>query len=762
MKKIIFISTTNVTINSFLVETINELKKTNKIYILTNYSENEKKIKDVIYFDINFERQINILKDIISLFLLIKSIYKIKPDLIFSITPKAGFLGIAASFLLRVKVRIHIFTGQVWITKRGVMKKILKFADKMIFKLSTNCLVDSHAQKKFLIENKILKSSNYNAVRVLGEGSICGVDTDRFKPNQSFKNVIREQYNISKDDKVIIFVGRLNKDKGILDLVAAMEKIYNDNTLCDIHLLIVGQDEESILKEINFKYRQIIDKIHFVGFTENVEKYFAAADIFCLPSYREGFGMSVLEAGSSELPVIASNIYGLQDSIIAGKTGLFNEKGNIDEISNNILYLINNPSISKQMGADGRIRVQEKFEKKIIVSHVTKYIHSLLESLSKPSLAIVSSTQMSIEVFLVKQIIKLSKNFNITIYTKYENDNLFLKLQSFHNINYCNINIKRDIIILNDLYVFINLIFYFIFRSYDILFTITPKAGALAQFSGIAALINKRIHWFGGQVWFTKQGIKRKFLKFVDKLIYLSCTDCLTECISQKKFLEEQKIVKKDSLEIIGNGSICGVDLNRFKPNLESRILIRKKFNITDDKCVLLFLGRLNAEKGIFDLSKAVSEIIEENLDNNLHLMFVGPDEENIKDQFYLKYSNLKKIVTFVNFTNEPEKYMAAADIFCLPSHREGFGMAALEAAATSLPVINSNIYGLSDAVEKNITSLAFEVGSISQLKQNIKRLMNDKDLSKKLGENGRKRAKEKFNQEVVTTKIAEYFQTFS
>ena len=127
-----------------------------------------------------------------------------------------------------------------------------------------------------------------------------------------------------------------------------------------------------------------------------------------------------------------------------------------------------------------------------------------------------------------------------------------------------------------------------------------------------------------------------------------------------------------------------------------------------------------------------------------------------------MKYSNLKKIVTFVNFTNEPEKYMAAADIFCLPSHREGFGMAALEAAATSLPVINSNIYGLSDAVEKNITSLAFEVGSISQLKQNIKRLMNDKDLSKKLGENGRKRAKEKFNQEVVTTKIAEYFQTFS
>ena len=83
------------------------------------------------------------------------------------------------------------------------------------------------------------------------------------------------------------------------------------------------------------------------------------------------------------------------------------------------------------------------------------------------------------------------------------------------------------------------------------LFTITPKAGALAQFSGFFVQIKKRIHWYGGQVWFTKHGLKRNFLKFIDKLIYLSCTNCLTECNSQKKFLEDEKIVKKDSLVII-------------------------------------------------------------------------------------------------------------------------------------------------------------------------------------------------------------------
>jgi glycosyltransferase involved in cell wall biosynthesis len=139
--------------------------------------------------------------------------------------------------------------------------------------------------------------------------------------------------------------------------------------------------------------------------------------------------------------------------------------------------------------------------------------------------------------------------------------------------------------------------------------------------------------------------------------------------------------------------------------------------------------------------------------------MFVGPDEEYIQKDFYLKYKNLKNYVTFVDFTETPEKYMAAADIFCLPSHREGFGMAALEAASTSLPVIYSNIYGLSDAVEKNLTGLAFEVRNIESLKKNLKILINEKNLRLNLGVKGRERVILKFNQKVVTSKFVKYFE---
>ena len=244
MRKIVFISTTNVTINSFLLDIIHKLKKNNKIFILTNFNDNKKKIEGIEYVHINFQRKIHIVKDLISLVFLIKNIFFIKPDLIYTITPKAGFLGIISSFLLRVKTRIHIFTGQVWITKFGIIREILKIVDKIILKLSTNCLIDSHAQKKFLIESKIFNKFNFNKIRVLGDGSICGVDTSKFKPNMLSRVEIRAKYNIPQNDKIIIFVGRLNVDKGVLDLVEAYNKICLNNKINDTHLLIVGDVEQ--------------------------------------------------------------------------------------------------------------------------------------------------------------------------------------------------------------------------------------------------------------------------------------------------------------------------------------------------------------------------------------------------------------------------------------------------------------------------------------------------------------------------------------
>ena len=242
------------------------------------------------------------------------------------------------------------------------------------------------------------------------------------------------------------------------------------------------------------------------------------------------------------------------------------------------------------------------------------------------------------------------------------------------------------------------------------------------------------------------------------KLISILSTNVLTECNSQKSFLEDERVVKRDFLKVLANGSICGVDTSRFKPNLENREIIRKQLGISVDTILLLFLGRLNKDKGILDLADVVNDIIE-NDKKNISLLIVGPDEENIKSKIQILCKNSINKIHFIEFTNEPEKYMSAADIFCLPSYREGFGMAALEAGACALPVITSRIYGLIDAVKEDHTGLFHEVKNKEQIKNCIIRLVENKELRETLGKQGRERVLKDFEQKYVTDEFVKYIQ---
>ena len=256
----------------------------------------------------------------------------------------------------------------------------------------------------------------------------------------------------------------------------------------------------------------------------------------------------------------------------------------------------------------------------------------------------------------------------------------------------------------------------------------------------------------------TRKGLTKRLLKQIDKVIFKMSTDCLTDSNLQKKFLEDERVVKRDFLKVLANGSICGVDTSRFSPNLEIRDTMRKKLGISADTILLLFLGRLNKDKGILDLAVSVNDIIEKDK-KNISLLIVGPVEENIKSKIQILCKNSINKIHFVEFTNQPEKYMSAADIFCLPSYREGFGMAALEAGACALPVITSRIYGLIDAVKEDYTGLFHEVRNKEQIKKCIIRLVDDKELREKLGKQGRERVLKDFEQKYVTGEFVKYIQ---
>ena len=256
MQKIAIVSTVPMMINFFLLDHIQALNKKYKIYIFTNLSENKSLIgnlpHEVEKIDIRFSRKVNILSDLICLIKLIFFFTKLKFNLVLTISPKGGLLGIISSKFSKIPVRIHYFTGQHWLIKNIFLKKIYIFFDKLINLFCTNILVDSYSQKDFLVKSKIIKSRKSS---VLGFGSISGVNLEKFKPNSRERLLFRKKLNIPIDDIVILYMGRLNRDKGIIDLVDSFSKIKIKN----IKLLIVGPDEEKIIKKICNRYYTRVD-----------------------------------------------------------------------------------------------------------------------------------------------------------------------------------------------------------------------------------------------------------------------------------------------------------------------------------------------------------------------------------------------------------------------------------------------------------------------------------------------------------------------
>ena len=280
------------------------------------------------------ERSIKPFKDFLALYRLYKIFLTNKPDGVHTITPKAGLLGMLAAWLARVPVRVHCFTGQVWITQKGIIRVLSYFSDYLIAKLATNIIIDSHSQKVFLLKHRII---NEKKSIVFGSGSICGVDFNRFCPDIADRIIIRNNLGISLQSNVLLFLGRLNRDKGILDLVEAFILLSKIRT--NLVLLLVGPDEGNLLEQINKRCFDLGNRFIYVDYTNTPERYMRASDLFCLPSYREGFGVSVIEAASCGIPALVSRIYGLTDSIIEGETGWFHEAGNIYDLRNSLFEI---------------------------------------------------------------------------------------------------------------------------------------------------------------------------------------------------------------------------------------------------------------------------------------------------------------------------------------------------------------------------------------------------------------------------------------
>jgi glycosyltransferase involved in cell wall biosynthesis len=376
--KVAIVVTTPLTIRFFLCKHIQALSRVNKVVVLTTIEQSEllNVLPDNVEFQqIPIKREISLFNDIKTLISLFRIFRKGKFSIIHSVTPKAGLLSMIAARCAFVPHRIHTFTGQVWATNEGFKRWFLKTLDTITASLATLVLIDSFSQKGFLIQQRVVKQKKS---KVLCDGSISGVDLDRFHPDIKRRDEVRRDLNIAKSDKVVLFVGRLKKDKGILDLAKAFLQIQQKkiNTL----LVIVGPDEENIIPQIKFVLKDNLDAIRFVPYTKTPEDYMKMVDIFCLPSYREGFGSVIIESAACGIPSVATEIYGLTDAVVNKETGLLVEKGAPSALADALYELINDNEMRTRLGDAARKRAIKLFDDRLLTDALTAQYANLLKN----------------------------------------------------------------------------------------------------------------------------------------------------------------------------------------------------------------------------------------------------------------------------------------------------------------------------------------------------------------------------------------------
>lgn len=372
----------------------------------------------------------------------------------------------------------------------------------------------------------------------------------------------------------------------------------------------------------------------------------------------------------------------------------------------------------------------------------------------------IATTAFTVRVFLYQHILALSKAFEVTVITTQDND-LEATLKDI-GVSFIPINITRQISVWSDFANLLRLINILKRNNFNSIHSVTPKAGLLSMLAGKLTNVKTRVHIFTGQVWVTKKGFFRYLLMYIDKWIGSLATHILVDSASQLHFLRKHNVLADNQGLILAKGSICGVDLARFKVNAQSRLDLRSKYALESNAIVFLYLGRLNLDKGVVDLAQAFTEFYnnlkQKDSQKNCYLIFVGPDEQGLTSKIMKICASCIHFVKFENYTEKPENYMSMADILCIPSCREGFGNVVIEAAAAGIPSIGTRIYGLTDAIIEGHTGLLSEVHDIGQLKTNIQSLYFNDELRLRLGSNAYIRATEQFDRKLVTKAWLEFY----
>ncbi len=314
---------------------------------------------------VRINRKIDVGEDIVSLYKLYRIFKKEKPYIVHSLTPKAGLLSMTAAYLAGVPHRMHTFTGLIFPTQTGFMKKVLIFFDKVICFCATNVYPEGEGVKRDMIRYGITKKP----LKVIGNGNVNGIDLSHFDPDLydgKKQAEIRGEWGIENSDFVLSFIGRMVVDKGIVEMITAFI------TICETHknvkLLLVGPKEEELAPLPDHIEREIDENPNIIlsGWQHDVRPFFAITDVFIFPSYREGFPNVLLQAGAMGKFCIVTDINGSNEIVEEGINGTIIPAKDVSALTRAMLDVVENTSKFKSPDSRYRALIAEKYDRKLV------------------------------------------------------------------------------------------------------------------------------------------------------------------------------------------------------------------------------------------------------------------------------------------------------------------------------------------------------------------------------------------------------------
>lgn len=367
-KKIIRAATIGMSLNIFCNGLLKELQQEG--YDVVALSSPDADLKElgeregVRTVGVAMERRVSPLKDLLSLIKLVSVLKKEKPDMVHSMTPKAGLLCMMAAKMVNVPVRVHTFTGLVWPTATGLMRRILMLTDKITCACATHIIPEGEGVKQDL-----RRCITQKPMKVLGYGNVKGIDLDYWK---------RQSVDVDSLWFTFVFVGRIVREKGIDELVSAFVRLNKEHA--DTRLLLVGPYEEN-LDPILPETKRLIDEceaIEAVGSQKDVRPFYEQSDVLVFPSYREGFPNVVIEAGAMELPSIVTDINGSREIVENERNGLIVSPCDERALYDAMKWMVEHPNERKRMAENARPMIANRFEQGFVRKCLKDYYREIL------------------------------------------------------------------------------------------------------------------------------------------------------------------------------------------------------------------------------------------------------------------------------------------------------------------------------------------------------------------------------------------------